>query len=778
MEVVGAVSSFIAISQALVAGRHIVNVLRDIPKIGGEIQSLDFEIQSLQAAVKAAEKQQSISHGCDAETPDLRLAKERLEKSVEGLQNLHRRFTRTDQDSKVKARKTKYLFLQKDLADCRDKIRDARDAMHLVLMNMNLEETTRMALRVESLTIQSTGHIPRVGGCSRNMAPNPFLNSDQALPESVGQLTSVAQELTSKVQTRPIEDGMGFKAKLSMANKCSRSCLCRCHASKQSSFGYGGWAGNILGSFSVTSDSSILFRNGTKCSESSCKGNQKTSITVKYKFPTWLWSQGFSFQSTRDSLSAPSASLRPIRTLADGATIWHIIQDQSRAEVQQSIIRKGNIYPDDCDSNGLTLLEWAITAGTPDVLEFLVQFWDGEIAKTHINRNWAFKAQSQLTGRPHMTSQEYQAQHKIVQLGEDTVQAVQTPLHQAATLIGDEEIIRESVQQAFNQYSWAINEWNYEGQTPLHVGASHGNIVAVRELIRLGSEFDQLNFFGRTPLMEAIDMGHIHVARCLLGAGCSVNAIASDGSTALHCAACPENEPEKDPVGIIRVLLDAGINERGGDGDTPLFRAIRTNQPEVAKYLLKAGAEINSPQGLEGSILNVTAAYGEIEVLRSLSKMNLPQIRADMKDSDGDTAWDLFVGTLHQPEWKLGSARKPSSEEKEAFECLYTKIRNRNLQHDVDRLEWARQYLVEEDLRGASAAIAQIIKENEEWKKWKAVQTYQAVLVQVRERMWEAAIESVDENVDILKDQISESPWDRWSHYDILATMDSHQFVN
>ncbi|KAH9232750.1 hypothetical protein K456DRAFT_397511 [Colletotrichum gloeosporioides 23] len=498
MEVVGAVSSFIAISQALVAGRHIVNVLRDIPKIGSELQSLDFEIQSLASAVKAAEKQQYISRGRQAESLDLKLAKERLEKTVEGLQNLHRRVTRTDEDGNVKARKTRYLFLQKDLADCRDKIRDARDTLHLVLMNMNLEEATRMALRVESLTIQSTGHIPRAHECSRSVAPTPVLNSDQALPERVGQFTSVTRELTSDVQPRPIEDGMGFKAKLSMENKCSRNCLCRCHASKQSSFGYDGWAGNILGSFSVTSDSSILYRNATKCTESSCRKNQKSSITVNYKFPTWLWPQIFSLQSSMGSLSALSASLRPIRILADGTTIWHIIQDQSRAEVQQLIIRKGNIYPDDCDSKGLTLLEWAITAGTPDVLEFLVQFWDGEIAKSHINKKCAFNAQSQLTGRPHMTSQESQAQHKVVQLGGDTVQAVQTPLHQAATLISNEETIRESIQQAFKQYSWALSEWNYEGQTPLHVGASHGNIVAVRELIRLGSNVDQLNFFGRT----------------------------------------------------------------------------------------------------------------------------------------------------------------------------------------------------------------------------------------------------------------------------------------
>ncbi|KAF5483338.1 hypothetical protein CGCF413_v015348 [Colletotrichum fructicola] len=285
-ELFGAVSSFIAISQALVAGRHIVNVLRDIPKIGSELQSLDFEIQSLASAVKAAEKQQHISRGRQAESLDLRLAKERLEKTVEGLQNLHRRVTRTDEDGNVKARKTRYLFLQKDLADCRDKIRDARDTLHLVLMNMNLEETTRMALRVESLTIQSTGHIPRAHECSRSVAP---------------------------------------------------------------------MAGNLL----------LI-----------------TPHTTEYQFPKPVLNSDQAFP------------------------------ERSRAEVQQLILRKGNIYPDDCDSKGLTLLEWAITAGTPDVLEFLVQFWDGEIAKSHINKKCAFNAQSQLTGRPHMTSQESQAQHK------------------------------------------------------------------------------------------------------------------------------------------------------------------------------------------------------------------------------------------------------------------------------------------------------------------------------------------------------------------------------
>lgn len=43
MEAIGIAASFIAIGQALLAGRHVINLLQEIPKIGNELASLNNE---------------------------------------------------------------------------------------------------------------------------------------------------------------------------------------------------------------------------------------------------------------------------------------------------------------------------------------------------------------------------------------------------------------------------------------------------------------------------------------------------------------------------------------------------------------------------------------------------------------------------------------------------------------------------------------------------------------------------------------------------------------
>lgn len=47
MEAIGVAASFIAIGQALVAGRKVVDVLRDVPKIGNELASLNNEVSEI-----------------------------------------------------------------------------------------------------------------------------------------------------------------------------------------------------------------------------------------------------------------------------------------------------------------------------------------------------------------------------------------------------------------------------------------------------------------------------------------------------------------------------------------------------------------------------------------------------------------------------------------------------------------------------------------------------------------------------------------------------------
>ncbi|KAF5484821.1 Fibronectin type 3 and ankyrin repeat domains 1 protein [Colletotrichum siamense] len=339
----------------------------------------------------------------------------------------------------------------------------------------------------------------------------------------------------------------------------------------------------------------------------------------------------------------------------------------------------------------------------------------------------------------------------------------------------------------------------------------YGNLKALQELINLGCDVNQSTFSGRTALMGAAQMGHIHVAKCLLSSGCSSNARSLKGGSAMHFAVCPMNEPADDPPGMIRVLLAAGasatavdllgntalhllddsrfgsdatgtkirllveagadINARNNDGGSALFRAIRRNQPQVVSCLLNAGAATENYRQLGGSLLHDAALYAGLEVLRCLEGMKTSRMKADVLDAEGDSPWDCFIYVLKLPEWELGSLRKPEQEEKEYFVSLYRTIRDRDLQLDIDRLEWTRRYLVDKDARAASA-LEQLVQENETLGQWSLVRTFKTIALQVREKMWDAAVEAVEENIDLLQARMNQSPWLQTSRYDYMGSME------
>ncbi|KAF4895120.1 Fibronectin type 3 and ankyrin repeat domains 1 protein [Colletotrichum viniferum] len=335
----------------------------------------------------------------------------------------------------------------------------------------------------------------------------------------------------------------------------------------------------------------------------------------------------------------------------------------------------------------------------------------------------------------------------------------------------------------------------------------YGNLKALQDLINLECDVNQLTFSGRTALMGAAQMGHIHVAKYLLSSGCSSNTRSLKGGSAMHFAVCPMNEPADDPLGMIRVLLAAGasatavdllgnmalhllddlrfgsdvigtkirllveagadINARNNDGGSALFRAIRRNQPQVVRCLIEAGAATDNYRQLGGSLLHDAALYASLEVLRCLQDVRLPRTRADVLDAEGDNPWDCFIYVLHLPEWELGSLRKPGQEEKEAFVSLYKTIRDRNLQLGIDRLKWTRRYLLDKDVR-AARTLEPFVQENMALGQWNLARTYKTVILQVREKMCEAAVEAVEENIDVLRARMTQSPWSQISRYSYM----------
>ncbi|GJD01391.1 hypothetical protein ColKHC_10216 [Colletotrichum higginsianum] len=141
MEVVGAVASFIAIGQALIAGRHVIDVLRAIPGIGNELTWLHNEIETLHLVVKEADMRGTSTDESLPETPLLKSARLQLSEIVADLEGIHRGCVRADQENgKVKAKKTKWFLQQKQLSECREKARDARANLLTALQTLQLKE--------------------------------------------------------------------------------------------------------------------------------------------------------------------------------------------------------------------------------------------------------------------------------------------------------------------------------------------------------------------------------------------------------------------------------------------------------------------------------------------------------------------------------------------------------------------------------------------------------------------------------------------------------------
>jgi CubicO group peptidase (beta-lactamase class C family) len=89
----------------------------------------------------------------------------------------------------------------------------------------------------------------------------------------------------------------------------------------------------------------------------------------------------------------------------------------------------------------------------------------------------------------------------------------------------------------------------------LHMAALKGNIEAVRQHIKAGSDLNEKDAYGSTPLIVATVFGKTEVARALIEAGADMKIRDNYGSTPLHIAALLGRTE------IVKALLDKGANK-------------------------------------------------------------------------------------------------------------------------------------------------------------------------------------------------------------------------
>jgi len=148
------------------------------------------------------------------------------------------------------------------------------------------------------------------------------------------------------------------------------------------------------------------------------------------------------------------------------------------------------------------------------------------------------------------------------------------------------------------------NSSKEDGQSPkppgvsFHVAALQGNIDAVRQHIRAGSDLNKKDAYGSSPLIIAVTFGKTEVAKALIEAGADMKIKNNEGSTPLHIAAffCRTE--------IVRALLDNGAdkNAKNNAGRIPLesvaapFDDVRSIYEGIGKALGPLGLELDYEQ--------------------------------------------------------------------------------------------------------------------------------------------------------------------------------------
>ena len=151
------------------------------------------------------------------------------------------------------------------------------------------------------------------------------------------------------------------------------------------------------------------------------------------------------------------------------------------------------------------------------------------------------------------------------------------------------EVVRHLLQRRAN-----LSHTTHLGDTPFTMAIQNGSSEALVEvLIQSGADPNSQSRIDHVrvgpALHRAVDKENLRIVELLIGAKAEVNAVDSEGQTALH-RACHKS------LDIVRILVDsnADVNAEALDGQTPLSIACYKSHvapDQIARLLVNAGAD-------------------------------------------------------------------------------------------------------------------------------------------------------------------------------------------
>ena len=177
------------------------------------------------------------------------------------------------------------------------------------------------------------------------------------------------------------------------------------------------------------------------------------------------------------------------------------------------------------------------------------------------------------------------------------------PLHYAS-ISGNKDIARSLLTKKFD----LLEARNFEGEKPVHLAASCGNLEMLLYLLDQGSKGGD-GYNGNTILHSAAEKCQLHVLEKLVDLGYDVNAVNTQGETPIHLAA-GHRSGRQCVLFLLRSGADISVMTKSGAGAA--HYAADTGSAEIMKYLVEHGAPLGArtDDDNSSSLLRLVALSG------------------------------------------------------------------------------------------------------------------------------------------------------------------------
>ncbi|KAI1460114.1 ankyrin [Annulohypoxylon moriforme] len=817
MDVISAIASFIAIGQALAATPKIIDILKSVAEARQELLQLVNDVELLNSfGILIRETMDNLDNDSKDKfrIPQLTfLLVERVRADLASIvPQLEKLADKCQQqggkgNGRMKLSRLKWLQHRNQIALLSERARKNCNDLQTVLSLSSFFALTshgKMIIDIHTVVMnqahvcgpqlsplqpssqsqyfgQLLSHAVNPGaryGISEGGAGKELEGSSQPDSQSAHGETSPYLLHTERAIQAPLAQ---FTATL--PRSCNRGCRCKCHSST-SRIRSDPIVSPIYGW--LKSAYNIIPRLGTRrCDVLTCR-RAHSPVHVNFRFPLPLYSRTVVANLSYDSVVGVGASLhlRVARVIPWNRHIWEELMANKIDIVRRRLSRR-EISPFDIRSDDtLCLIEYATYFGGFEVLALLLQETTSILRGTDVAKRITRFARSELHFGRFSESHEIILQ-QIVALDED-MDDYHLPIHKAIEEGRD-------LPAVLSDSSDSINSINNCGLTPLHWAVRHNDARAIRQLISHGADPNISDMMRDTPLSRAIEYGYHDCSRALIDGGCDVNITRlnnaspfydsiiceKDGSTKianlllengatnfqdpivggslLHSLAASPRAAEVEEKFQLLVGVGMKVEEKDIDGLSPLSTALQYNDIAMISLLMDAGCKFNEAPGANNA-LKLAAMLISAKIIDIIDEAELT-MDVRWRDGNGNTALDVF-------EWRMdelllpGAIQAPNDDGIEAFGRLLSGIRDRYLNTEIQTLKSIVTHLEEHNYILAREALKHIIEEKIKWNIPAEYRTFRAIDVQIKEQMIGAAIESLEEFMEVSRSHIGTDPFE------------------